>query len=245
METKASSPTASTSPHTETLRPVGREPHRQRISDRVYDSLSAAIRSLALPPGAVLSESDLAQRLAVSRTPLREALSRLADQGLVRVAPQVGTTVSLIDLDEVNEATFIRTSLEAAAYRLACERGGSVEGLRAILARQEVAVTESDNEAFFETDEELHQEIFRLAGFPHAWSVVRSSKMQLDRVRRLVLGMVISNRDVLDEHVAIVDRLERRDVVDGARLVSSHTQHVLDLIPGLQQTHPSYFTKPL
>lgn len=205
--------------------------------------LTAAIRDLKLTPGAVLSESDLARRLGVSRTPLREAISRLVDHGLLSVAPQVGTRVSLIDLREVEQAVFIRRALETAAFRDACAVDPvDVTALRGILDRQEQALSVHDAEAFFNTDEQLHQEIFRLGRHPEVWSVVRRSKLQLDRLRRLILPEAIATRDLVGEHQELVTLLEHREVDAGVALINRHARHVLDDLPEIRARYPAYFT---
>ncbi|MET8871922.1 GntR family transcriptional regulator [Nocardia sp. NPDC004604] len=224
------------------LRRVVRTPARQRISDRVHDELTSAIRDLRLEPGALLSEAELSVQLGVSRTPLREAISRLVDQGLLSVVSQVRTSVALIDLSEVREACFIRRALETAAFREACESGGDVGGLRRILLRQEQAVADRDVEDFFVSDEDLHQEIFRLAGYPGVWSMIRRSKLQLDRLRRLAFSETVITRDVIDEHIRIVDLLENRDVEEGMRLITEHSRHVLDQADRVRSEYPGYFT---
>jgi DNA-binding GntR family transcriptional regulator len=212
------------------------------MSDRVYDEIASAIRNVDLLPGAPISESELSTQLGVSRTPVREALGRLADHGLVVVAPQVGTTIALIDMSEVEEAVFIRRALEIAAFIQACEREAEVATLREILTRQERAVEKQDTDEYFLADEDLHQEIFRLAGFPHVWKVVRRSKMQLDRLRRLFLAEVVANRQLTDEHIRLVDLLEARDVPAGTQLISDHSTHVLKFAPSVRESHPTYFT---
>lgn len=225
------------------LKPVSRTPSRDRISDRVTEELSSAIRDLRLKPGAPLSETELSQQLGVSRTPLREAISKLVDRGVLTVVSQVGTRVALIDLAEVEEACFIRCALETAAFKVACEVGRlETQGLRRILLRQERAVADGDVESFFASDEDLHQEIFRLGKHPGAWNVVRGSKLQLDRLRWLILPDAIATRDLIDEHTRIVDLLEAGDVVSGVSLISEHSRHVLDQAPRVRSEYPDYFT---
>jgi DNA-binding GntR family transcriptional regulator len=224
------------------LRPVIRSPSGARMSDRVYEELTSAIRDLRLEPGAVLSETDLSVRLGVSRTPLRETISRLVDQGLLRVVPQVGTSVALIDMAAVEEACFIRSALETAAFRDASSADAlDVSGLRAILGRQEDAVASGDVDAFFFADEDLHQEVFRLGGHPGVWSVVQRSKLQLDRLRRLILPEAITTRDLINEHIRIVDLLEARDVDEGVEVIRRHSRHVLRQAADVRTTHPDYF----
>ncbi|MBU3068050.1 GntR family transcriptional regulator [Nocardia sp. NEAU-G5] len=212
------------------------------MSDRVHDELMSAIRDLRLEPGALLSEAELSVQLGVSRTPLREAISRLVDQGLLSVVSQVRTSVALIDLSQAREACFIRRALETAAFQQACESGGDVGELRRILLRQEQAVADRDVEAFFVSDEDLHQEIFRLGGYPGLWNVIQRSKLQLDRLRRLAFSETVITRDVIDEHIRIVDLLENRDVEEGIRVITVHSRHVLDQAGRVQSEHPGYFT---
>lgn len=224
------------------LKPVARTPSGGRISDRVYEEMSSAIRDLRLEPGALLSETDLAVQLGVSRTPLREAISRLVDQDLVRVVSQVRTSVALIDMEAVEEACFIRSALETAAFQDACSvERPDVSELRAILARQEQAVTSGDADAFFVSDEDLHQEVFRLGGHPSVWSVVQRSKLQLDRLRRLILPQAITTRDLVDEHTSIVDLLEARDVGQGVEFIRQHSHAVLKQAVAVRTAHPDYF----
>jgi DNA-binding GntR family transcriptional regulator len=225
------------------LNPVVRAPAKERVSDRVYEELSSAIRDLRLEPGALLSETDLSLKLGVSRTPLREAISKLVDRGLVTVVAQVGTRVALIDLGEVKDACFIRGALEAAAFREACGRADSgVAGLRSILERQRDAVDHADQDAFFVTDEELHQEVFRLSGHPEVWSLVQRSKLQVDRMRRLILPEAVATHALLDEHTRIAEHLAVGDVKTGTRLITDHCHAVLTKVARLRSTYPGYFT---
>lgn len=225
------------------LSPITRDRARTRTSDRVHDELVAAIRKLRLAPGSSLSETDIAERLHVSRTPVREALARLADAGLVHVVPQVGTRVGLIRLRDVEEARFVRESLEVSAFEAAC---GSprldVGTLRDLLDRQEAACRTADDDAFFQADEALHSEIFALSGHPGAWQVVGRMKLQLDRLRRLAQPDAASVRELIDEHRQIVDALEARDIAGGRALISRHARRALDRVPELRSRYPDYFT---
>lgn len=221
---------------------VARTPSSERISDRVHDELASAIRDLRLKPGELLSESDLSAQLGVSRTPLREAISRLVDQRLLVVVAQVGTSVALINLSEVEEACFIRTALESAAFSQACrDSRRDVTVLRRIWAEQERAVLARDPDAFFNSDESLHEEIFRLSGHLGAWRVVKSSKLQLDRLRRLILPETVATRTLLDEHARIVDLLEIGDIEAGVQLIGVHARHVPDRVPVIRSQYPEYF----
>ncbi|MFB7222819.1 GntR family transcriptional regulator [Streptomyces sp. NPDC002596] len=224
------------------LASVGRLRVRQRTSDRVYEELAAAIRDLRIEPGASLSETDLAEQLQVSRTPLREAIARLVDGGLVSVVPQVGTRVEPIRLHDVEQARFVRESLELAAFAAACEKPErDVAGLRTLLAEQERCHEAHDLGGFFAADEALHRQIFEMSGYPGAWQLMQPMKMHLDRFRRLSLPDPETVRVLIDEHTAIVDALESGDAVHGHAHISRHARRALETAPGLQGRYPGYF----
>lgn len=226
------------------LSSVGRLRVRHRISDRVYEELAAAIRDLRIEPGASLSETDLAEQLQVSRTPLREAIARLVDGGLVSVVPQVGTRVEPIRLHDVEQARFVRESLETAAFAAACEKPErDITGLRTLLTEQERCHEAHDLDGFFAADEALHRQIFEMSGYPGAWQVMQPMKMHLDRFRRLSLPDPETVRVLIDDHTAIVDALESGDAVHGHAHISKHARRVLEIAPGLQGRYPGYFAE--
>jgi GntR family transcriptional regulator, rspAB operon transcriptional repressor len=236
----------STRPHStggiHRIAPVGRERVRARTSDRIYDELVSAIRTLRIPPGSSLSETDLSAQLEVSRTPLREAIVRLVDNGLVSVVPQVGTRVERIRLHDVEEARFVREALELAAFAEACERPDrDVSTMRALLIEQERCHTSHDLSAFFAADEALHQQIFVLSGHSGAWTMMQPMKLQLDRLRRLSLPESDIVRDLIDEHTAIVDALEAADIEGGQTLLRRHISRVRRYGRTLREQYPDYF----
>lgn len=217
-------------------------PARNRMSDWVYTELSEAIRSLELPPGMKLSEPTLAARLEVSRVPVREAIGRLADQRLVTVVPQVGTRVAPILMREVESACFIRSSLEAGALRQAIGREPTdTHELRGILDANRASFEAGDAAGFFDTDEQLHQTVFRLAGVPEVWDVVRGVKVHLDRLRHLHLPHALSDADILDEHEQIIEALENRDARGGEEVIHRHAYRIIADSESIRSTFPEYF----
>jgi DNA-binding GntR family transcriptional regulator len=214
-----------------------------RLSDGVYTELSEAIRSLELPPGTKLSEPTLAARLGVSRVPVREAIARLADQRLVTVTPQVGTRVAPILMSEVENACFIRSSLEAGALRQAIARGPGLDltELRGILAANRAFFDAGDADGFFATDELLHQAVFALAGVPQVWDVVRGVKVHLDRLRHLHLQHAMASSDIIDEHTQIVEALERADAAGGEAVILRHAYRIIADADELRARYPDSF----
>lgn len=226
------------------LTPVGQLRRRVRVSDRVHEELVQAIRDLRLSPGQPISENDLTLAMQVSRTPVREALGRLAEGGLVTVIPQVGTKVSLISLREVREAQFVREHLEVAAFAEGCADSElDVAPLRAVLAEQAKAVSAGDIAAFFTTDEEFHAAIFGLTGHTLAWETIQAMKVQLDRVRRLSVPDSAKLGELFAEHTAIADALAAGSAEAGCALVARHARRVLAYAPDLLQQHPDWVTE--
>lgn len=214
-----------------------------RISDRVYEELSEVIRRLELPPGAPISEPAVAAWLNVSRAPVREAFTRLAEQRLVSIVPQVGTQVAPISMRDVEEAVFIRAALEESAFRQATRADElDTTQLDLVVERNLAAVDRRDTDDFFETDEQLHQLVFALAGVPRIWQVVRGTKLQLDRLRRLSLSRSIVNREICLEHQMIAKSMRARDEPAGIRVIHRHATRILDDIPALRELHPDFFT---
>ena len=216
---------------------------RSRISDVVYDELSEAIRDLRLPPGAALSEPGVAASLGVSRAPVREAFTRLADQGLVTIRPQVGTTVAPIAMVEVNDAVFIRSALEQSAFQHAIRLEDlDVSELQGLVDRNRDAAARGDVEDFFQSDEELHQLVFAIAGVPRIWQVVRGAKIHLDRLRRLNVGGALANPEIPAEHQHIVDAIRLRDEPAGLTVIHRHSTRILGDTEKIRLEHPDYFT---
>lgn len=215
---------------------------RGRMSDYVYAELSEAIRSIRMPPGTPLSEPAVAAALHVSRAPVREAFTRLADQGLVSTVPQVGSKVAPVSAAAVGDAVFIRTSLETTALRQAISRDDlDLSTLDALVIENQAAFDAGDFERFFESDEQFHHELFLLAGVPQIWEVLAGIKLQLDRLRRIYLPTSIRNIMVCQEHQQIAHAIHTRDETLGTTVLHAHITRALDILESLRATHPGYF----
>ena len=225
------------------LQPLSFARPRLRMSDAVFEQLSEAIRSLSLPPGTPITEPGIAAALEVGRSPVREAFTRLVDLGLIIVIPQVGSSVAPISLREVEEAVFIRSAIETKAFRRILERGiPDTTEIQTYAHATRAAANVKDMEAYFNSDEQLHQCIFTLAGMPHLWQVVRGTKMQLDRLRRLNLATAVLNPVLDEEHQGIVDALRTGDEAGGVKIIETHAERIFEVIDMHREQHPTFFT---
>ena len=221
---------------------IGRPVDRRRpIVPQIHDALRDAIVRVTVLPGQAISETDIAASFGVSRTPIREALIRLADEGLIDIYPQAGTFVSRIDLDAVREAQFVRETLETAVAAQAAASGGAGTTFEPILDRQERAIRAGDFAEFFASDEDLHRMVFELAGHGASWRLVQSAKSHLDRVRQLERPSESSLREMLRQHRAIAAGIRSGDVAASVEAVREHAAVILAVTPKVQAQHPELF----
>lgn len=219
----------------------------RRASTRthVYNVIRQAIVSLELAPGAGLSEVGLATRYAVSRTPVREALIRLADEGLVEVVPQLGTFVSRISVRDVMQVQFIRETLERASLAHAVARIGRDDGrrLHRILEEQQDAEHSADLARWFVTDQELHRALIEIGGHPKVWPVVASAKAHLDRVRMLIRPEPDRLRVLHAQHHEIVEHVINKRESQADWLLRDHLHLVVDMLDDFRARRPDYFVE--
>ena len=189
------------------------DPRESSKTERVYAHLRRRIRELALPPGAPLRKEEIAVELGVSRAPVSEAISRLADEGLVEVFPQHGSFVAPIRAAEVRESLFIRTALETEAMRRLALRAepGLIERLDENLAAQAGALDDGDLARFHDLDETLHGLLFAAVQSPRALRMLDAARAPLDRVRRLALPEPGRPEATLAEHRRLVDAVRSGD----------------------------------
>jgi DNA-binding GntR family transcriptional regulator len=210
----------------------------------VHELLRSRIIGLELEPGAALSENDLAAELGVSRTPVRESLILLGEEGLVDVYPQMGTFVARIRVRDIAAAQFLREALECAALRDGVERASEQDlaDLRGLLAAQAEAEQRDDREGFFRLDEEFHARLMAASGHPEAWPVVSQAKAQLDRARRLSLPLTSQLSLLVGQHTAVVDLLEQRDLDRADEALREHLRLVFKDVETIRARHPELFS---
>jgi DNA-binding GntR family transcriptional regulator len=216
-------------------------------SRRVYLCLRRRIVGMDMLPGTRVVERDIAEEFGTSRTPVHEAVQRLADEGLIEIVPRSGTFVSRIPLDALDEANLVRHALETAIIEKAAERVGPEDAarLRAILAEQEAAITANDFATFHRTDERFHALLAELSGYPGVWPIIQQAKTQMDRYRQLTLPLEGRMAGVLEEHRAVVDAIEARDPARAAAAMREHLDHVMPVLEITRKLRPEFFTTHL
>jgi GntR family transcriptional regulator, rspAB operon transcriptional repressor len=221
-------------------------PRTATAASRIYADLRAELVSLQRRPGAAISEAEIALSYGVSRTPVREAILKLSDDGLVAIFPQSGIFVSRIPRSALPEAIIIRKALEETAARLAAERATSSQILKlhSILEHQRESNAASDREAFHQADEAFHATISEIAGYPGIWTLIQQVKIHVDRYRRLTLPQTGRMTQVIAEHVAVLAAVEAHDRMAAGLAMGRHLERLLADISATQNINPEFFDEP-
>ena len=194
------------------------------LTDRAYRAIREMIVHLVLAPGAVVREDDLQRRLGIGRTPIREALQRLARDQLVTVVPRRGMFVAHIDVGELSLLYETRAVLEPYAARLACARGAPQhwDAMRTCLAR--AARPRVSPAALLDIDRECHAIVWAAAGNRFLTDTLEMLYAQSDRLWHMYLADVGEMSTAVDEHHAILEALVAGDGDRAAELATAHVR---------------------
>jgi DNA-binding GntR family transcriptional regulator len=219
------------------------QPRAHNAAHRVYRDLRDDIVSMRRQPGQPIVEKEIALKRGVSRTPVREALLRLADESLVDIFPQSGTFVARIPASALPEAILMRTALEQTTARLAAERAdaGQLARLDGLIDRQRRLAARGDRDRFHAADEAFHAAIAAAAGHPGIWRFIEQVKIQVDRYRRLTLPVPGRMGRVLDEHKQILAAIAAHDPDGAAAAMAAHLEALRASIGDVRDLNPDYF----
>jgi DNA-binding GntR family transcriptional regulator len=191
---------------------------------RVYDHLRAEILDGRLEPGTELAEVALSEQLGVSRGPLREAIGRLAAEGLVTVRPRRGAVVRSLSEEQFLELYQVREALEAMAVKLAVPRlrADDFEALAALNQAMDEHGARDEVEPFFEANLEFHNRLLEASGNTKLQEVYRQLLDQLGRHRMRSLTLRGNLRRSVAEHAAILRAAKRGEADRAAQLMADH-----------------------
>ena len=190
------------------------------LVDQVYCRLLDAISEGTLPPGERLTQEDLAQRLAVSRQPVLQALRLLKKDGFVEDAPGRGVRVTQLDVGWIAQVYQVRCSLDALAVRLAAERGARLDA--DVMRQGRLAEKSHDVQAMIQADLAFHRAIYQASGNPLIAQSIDLHWHHLKRVMGAVLQSSQQRQNVWDDHEAIAHAISTNDTDLAVRLVQEH-----------------------
>jgi len=218
---------------------------RRTSVDDVFDYLHGEITSLKLKPGDKISEAEIATRFGVSRQPVRDAFSRLANLDLLLIRPQRATEVRRFSMREIEKSRFVRASIEKEVLRRAAALCDAVGGARldAALAQQVAVVDAKDVEAFGKLDYEFHKTLCSIANVDFAFDVILKEKAKVDRL--CMLGMEKEQRmpDLVSDHRAIAQAVRNHDPDTAISAGMLHLSRLDQTIERITATNVNYFER--
>lgn len=213
------------------------------LGHKVYQSLKHAILTLSYRPGEIMRKPDICDKLGVSRSPVADAVARLAADGLVDVVPQAGTFVARLSMTDIAEGAFIRHAIEVSAAEMVAQSitDDQLRELRRNLMLQEAVVADGDSAQFMRLDGQMHDMILSFTGFPRLPNVSQTAWLNVQRARQLILPVPGRLQTTLDEHRAILAALEARNPPAARAAIGQHLcQLLIHLLP-LERAHPEFF----
>ncbi|MCC8061232.1 MAG: GntR family transcriptional regulator [Clostridiales bacterium] len=194
------------------------------LRDVVFNTLRQAILKGELEPGERLMEIQLADRLGVSRTPIREAIRKLELEGLVLMIPRKGAEVARISEKNLRDVLEVRRSLEELAIELACQRMTDEDISELALAQGAfcAAVKAGDSMKIAETDEHYHDLIYEGTGNTRLVQILNNLREQMYRYRLEYIKDVAKRQILIVEHDHILDALKNRHVAEAKTAIREH-----------------------
>lgn len=193
---------------------MGEKCYKNR-GDYIFDMLKQEILSLELKPGQAISENEICSRFDVSRTPVREALRRLQEQGFVNTIPYSGTYVTLLNLDDIRQMIYMRVAVELMVMRDFMEVATPLlyEEIRHQIRCQELLIQEPgfEPEQFYSMDAQMHALWFCAVGRAKVWDFIQAQQLHYTRFRMLDFVTETDFTRIIREHKQLLEFLENND----------------------------------
>lgn len=209
---------------------------------QVLEYLRENIINLNIKPATPLDRQVMAEHFNLSQTPIRDALLRLEEDGLVDIFPQRATVVRRIDVKSAQRAHFLRLSVELEVVRAlaASPSPELVTRLASLLSQQANALESFDFPRFVWADQSFHRTMYEAAGVEPLWDVARRLSGNLDRLRHLHVPMPGKAANVIVQHQCILDAITKGDLAEAEQAVRSHLAGTLNHLDQIRAQYASY-----
>jgi DNA-binding GntR family transcriptional regulator len=195
------------------------------LAEKAYHAIRELIVSLELAPGAVIEEPELMERLGIGRTPVREALRRLAHEGLVEVYPRRGMFVTGVDVRELARLSEVRAVLEPEAARLAAERATDAERGEIAELLEELAAGGRNERELMELDERIHGAVYRAAHNDLLAATLSQYYVLALRIWSMALEQAHELEEAVDAHRTLLEAIRDGDGARAADTMRAHVQN--------------------
>ena len=197
---------------------------KENGKDYAYRVLKDNIMTLNLKPGELLSEADLSEKLGISRTPIREVLMRLKNEHLIEVKPQTGTYISLIDTNLIEEAMFMRYTLEKEVLKTVSNNINDnllIELEKNLFAQKLIANRDDSAIEFHKLDKKFHQLLFEGSNKKNIWNSILNISTHYNRMR-LLFEMQANKEEIINQHEEYLNVIKNKSLDDIDRIVTKH-----------------------
>lgn len=210
---------------------------------RVYAGLRTRIISLELLPDTVLSRAEIGKEHDVSQSPVREAIQKLEQEGLVVSYPQSKTMVTKINVNHARETQFFRLSVELEVAKTLAQRNDPDLLLPSsrVLRMQKLAGEDRDISEFTALDRLFHMSLFQAAGVASLWHLISGRSGHIDRLRRLNLPDPGKISAVVQAHERILVAIGKRDFAETELRTREHLSGTLASLPAIMESYPEFF----
>ena len=198
--------------------------------------------NLELKPGTMISEQDIADELNLSRTPVHEALQELSSTKIIEILPQRGSLVSFVDMSLVDESVFMRSTIESAVTKEACEKATQedIDLLEENLTLQEFFYQKNNLEKIMELDNAFHKAMYKIANKMQCHFVVSTMNIHYDRFRELRLH-TSDPANIIADHKAILEAIKEKNSEKAKDLVLKHLNRLYTDEMEIRKKYPDYF----
>ena len=220
------------------------EQKRETVVEQIYTTLKTQIVTLRMMPGQLLMVQQLAAEYGISRTPVREALIRLKGEGLVNEADGRKFRVSDISWKQIRDIYQARQIVEESAICQVAENATDtqVAALREICRKMQTAIDTRQYPEYFELDQQFHFTILEMMGNEVLLNWMDNNADHQQRIRYCTMGLSVDMAESMEEHMAMVDAIERRDGRKAQMLIKRHLERSLENMLNLKR---QLFPNPL
>jgi DNA-binding GntR family transcriptional regulator len=213
------------------------------LREIVFESVRGAIISGVLKPGERMMEVQLAEKLGVSRTPIREAIRKLELEGLVIMMPRKGAYVADLSLKDITDVLEIRAALEGMAAGLAALRitDEEIEELELTALQFHQAIEADDFDMIVQKDIEFHDRIFKATRNDKLLQITNNLREQVQRFRIMYINKSNKSKDLAKEHYEIAEAISKRDINMAERIAKRHIEnaekYILTMAGNMPENH--------
>ena len=200
------------------------------------------IVNLELAPGSMISEQDIANGLNLSRTPVHEAMQELSSTKIIEILPQRGSRISLIDMALVDEAVFVRATIESEITKMACEQATeqNIQELEENVTLQKFYYEKNNLDKIMELDNAFHEMMYKMTNKMQCHYMVRLMSIHYDRIRELHLHSFNPER-IINEHNQILEAIRKKDGNTAKAEIDKHLSRHHMQAEEIKKKYPQYF----